>query len=213
MEEPLAMQSPALDHAPNMSTPTNPIQVSESEPVIVETVYTPSTGDQHDDHHVGGVNDDVSAAAAVLVTQDDDDDMDITVSDEVAHHIETHYSNDRDDDMFDSICGHSWDSGVLMLEMKWSTDETSALPFSIVKRDYPFETANYIIKHKVGTSDGQYSLGHYSHWAQSYIHQNNRALCRLLHLSGGYIERKDDIKDSLILPLALTSDGKTMLIQ
>jgi hypothetical protein len=179
----------------------------------VETVYTPSTGDQHDGDHIGGVNDDLSVAAVVLVTQDDNDDMDITVSDEVAHHIETHYSDDRDDDMFNSICGHSWDSGVLMLEMKWLTDETSALPFSIVKHDYPFETANYIIKHKIGTSDGQYSSGRYSHWAWSYICQNNHALCRLLHLSGGYIECKDDIKDSLILPLAVTSNGKTMLIQ
>jgi hypothetical protein len=79
-----------------------------------------------------------------------------------------------------------------MLEMKWSTDETSALPFSIVKRDYPFETATYIIKHKVGTSDGQYSSGHYSRWAwSSYIHQNNRAIRCLLHLSGGYIKQEE----------------------
>jgi hypothetical protein len=81
-----------------------------------------------------------------------------------------------------------------------------------MKRDYPFETANYIIKHKVGTSDGQYSSGRYSRWAQSYISQNNHALCHLLRLSGGYIERKENVKDGLILPLALTSDGKTMLI-
>ncbi len=78
-----------------------------------------------------------------------------------------------------------------------------------MKRDYPFETANYIIKHKVGASDGQYSLGHYSHWARSYIRQNNHALRRLLRLSGGYIEREENVKDGLILPLALTSDGKT----
>jgi hypothetical protein len=214
VEEPPVIQSPASDHAPDMATTTNPIQVFESEPVIVDTIYTPSTGDQQDDDQVGGVDTGLSSAAVVLVTQDDVDDMDINVSNKVAHHIETHYSDDHDDDMFDSICGHSWDSGVLMLEMKWSTDETSALPFSIVKRDYPFETATYIIKHKVGTSDGQYSSGHYSRWARSsYIRQNNRAIRRLLHLSGGYIERKENVKDSLILPLALTSNGKTMLIR
>jgi hypothetical protein len=212
VEKPPVIQSPASDHAPNMFTTTNPIQVFESEPIIVDTVYTPSTGDQQDDDQVGGVDEGLSLAAAVLVTQDNDD-MDVNESDEVAHHIETHYSDDQDDDMFDSICGHSWDSGVLMLEMKWSTDETSALPFSIVKRDYPFETANYIIKHKVGTSDGQYSSGRYSRWAWYYIRKNNRALRRLLHLSGGYIERKENVKDSLLLPLALTSDGTTMLIR
>jgi hypothetical protein len=129
VEEPPVTQSPASDHDPDMFTTTNPIQVFESETVNVDTVYTPSTGDQQDDDQVGGVDEDLSSAAAVLVTQDDVDDMDVNVSDEVAHHIETHYSDDHDDDMFDSICGHSWDSGVLMLEMKWSTDETSALHF------------------------------------------------------------------------------------
>jgi hypothetical protein len=129
-----------------MSTTTNPIQVFESEAVIVHTIYTPSTSDQQDDDQVGGVNAGLSLAAVVLVTQDDIDDMDVNVSDKVAHHIETHYSDDQNDDIFDSICGHSWDSGVLMLEMKWLTDETSALPFSIVKHDYLFEIATYIIK-------------------------------------------------------------------
>jgi hypothetical protein len=69
------------------------------------------------------------------------------------------------------------------------------------------------LSNKVGTSDGQYSSGHYSHWAQSYICQNNRALHHLLPLSGGYIKRNENIKDGLILPLALTSDGKTMFIR
>jgi hypothetical protein len=117
VEEPPVIQSPASDHAPNMFTTTNPIQVFESEPAILDTIYTPSTGDQQDDNQVGGVNEDLSSAAAVLVTQDDVDNMDVNVSDEVAHHIETHYYDDHDDDMFDLICGHSWDSGVLMLEM------------------------------------------------------------------------------------------------
>jgi hypothetical protein len=72
-----------------MSTTTNPIQVSKPEPIIVKTVYTPSTSDQHDDNQDAGVDDDLSAAAAVLVTQDDDDYMDVTISDKVAHHIKT----------------------------------------------------------------------------------------------------------------------------
>jgi hypothetical protein len=87
--EPLVVLSPALDPVPNMSTTTNPIQVSKPEPIIVKTVYTPSTSDQHDDNQDAGVDDDLSAAAAVLVTQDDDDYMDVTISDKVAHHIKT----------------------------------------------------------------------------------------------------------------------------
>jgi hypothetical protein len=73
------------------------------------------------------------------------------------------------------------------------------LPFSIVKHDYPFKTVDCIniLKHQVGTSDGQFSLEHYSHWAQSYIHQNNHALHHLFCLSSGYIECKDNVKDGL----------------
>jgi hypothetical protein len=73
VEEPPVIQSPASDHAPDMSTTTNPIQVFESEPVIVDTIYTPSTGDQQDDDQVGGVDTGLSLAAVVLVTQDDVD--------------------------------------------------------------------------------------------------------------------------------------------
>ena len=171
----------------------------------------PATGNQLDDDLVGGVNNDPSAAALVPVTQESDDDIDVT--NEVAHHIETHYSDDNDFEMFDSICGHDWDKGVLMLTLKWATDETSSLPFTVVKRDHPFETAQYILKHNVGTSDGRYSSGRYTRWACTYIHQSNRTLRCLLHMSGGVIECEDDVQDGLILPATLTSDGRTMLVR
>lgn len=46
-----------------------------------------------------------------------------------------------DDVLFDRIAGHEWKSGVLMFQVAWKTDEYSWLPFSIVKRDFPLETA------------------------------------------------------------------------
>jgi hypothetical protein len=56
--------------------------------------------------------------------------------------------------MFDSICGHSWDNRVLMLRIKWKTDEDSVMAFTMVKeQDYPYETAEYILQNKVGTSE------------------------------------------------------------
>jgi hypothetical protein len=131
----------------------------------------PSTDDQHDDDPVGRIVNDPSVATPLLVTQECNDNIDVTK--EVTHHIETHYSDDNDFEMFDSICGHDWDKGILMLTLKWSADETSTLPFSTVKRDYPFETAQYILKHNVGTSDGRYSLGQYTRWAHIYVQQSN----------------------------------------
>ncbi len=46
-------------------------------------------------------------------------------------------------ELFDSICGHGWDNGVLMLRIKWKTDEESVMAFTMVKQDYPYETAEY----------------------------------------------------------------------
>jgi hypothetical protein len=54
-------------------------------------------------------------------------------------------------ELFDSICGHSWDNGASMLRFKWKTDEDSVMPFTMVKPDYPHESAEYILQRKVGT--------------------------------------------------------------
>jgi hypothetical protein len=50
------------------------------------------------------------------------------------------------------ICGHSWNNRVLMLRIKWKTDEESVMAFTMVKQDYPYETAEYILQNKVCTS-------------------------------------------------------------
>jgi hypothetical protein len=60
-------------------------------------------------------------------------------------------------ELFDSICGHGWDNGVLMLRIKWKTDEESVMAFTMVKQDYPYETAEYILQNKVGTSEHKYA--------------------------------------------------------
>jgi hypothetical protein len=82
-------------------------EVSESEPVIVETIWMPSTDYQHDDDPVGRIVNDPSAATPLLVTQECNDNIHVTK--EVTHHIETHYSDDNDFEMFDSMCGHDVD--------------------------------------------------------------------------------------------------------
>jgi hypothetical protein len=82
----------------------------------------PTTGDQDGDDQSGGGNSS-STASPVPVTQADHDNIDIT--DEVAQHIKERYSDDPGCELFDSICGHSWDNGVLMLRIKWKTDEES----------------------------------------------------------------------------------------
>lgn len=94
--------------------------------------------------------------------------------------------------MFDSIQAHEWQDGVLMMELKWKTDETSLVPFSQVQRDFPSEAAKYIIANKVGSSGGRYSGGRYTRWARTYLRQYHRVLRRLLHCSEGILRPDND---------------------
>jgi hypothetical protein len=157
MEQPtvqLTTSTPENDRSP--ATESN---LLESVPIIVDTVMTPTTGDQDGDDQSGGGNSS-STASPVPLTQDDSDNIEIT--DEVAQHIEDRYSDDPECELFDLICGHGWDNGVLMLRIKWKTDEESVMAFTMVKRDYPYETAEYILQNKVGTSEHKYATGRYT---------------------------------------------------
>jgi hypothetical protein len=114
----------------NDRSPATESNLLESVPINVDTVMTPTTGDQDGDDQSGGGNSS-STASPVPVTQDNSDNIEIT--DEVAQHIEDRYSNDPECELFNSICGHGWDNGVLMLRIKWKTDEESVMAFTMVK--------------------------------------------------------------------------------
>jgi hypothetical protein len=47
------------------------------------------------------------------------------------------------------IWGHSWENRVLILHLKWKTDEESFMTFTMVKQGFPYETAKYILQNKV----------------------------------------------------------------
>ena len=72
------------------------------------------------------------------------------------------------DELFDRFAGHTWDDGMLMFRVRWKTDEESLLPFTLVQRDYPSETAAYVLKHKVGSSAGCHTGGRFTQWACQY---------------------------------------------
>jgi hypothetical protein len=122
------------------------------------------------------------------------------------------YSDDPECELFNSICGHSWDNGVLMLRIKWKTDEESVMAFTMVKQDYPYETAEYILQNKVGTSEHKYETGHYIRWACAYMQQCKQTLHHIIWLSGGDIIWEDDVKDSPIIPTDSSPNGNPLLI-
>jgi hypothetical protein len=98
----------------NNRSPAMESNLLESVPIIVDTVMTPTTGNQDGDDQSGGGNSS-STASLVPVTQDNSDNIEIT--DEVAQHIEECYSDDPQCELFDLICGHGWDNRVLMLRI------------------------------------------------------------------------------------------------
>jgi hypothetical protein len=81
----------------------------------------------------------------------------------------------------------------LMLRIKWKTDEESVMAFTMVKQDYPYETADYILQNKVGTSEHKYATGCYTRWACAYMWQCKQTLRHIIRLSGGDIVWEDDV--------------------
>jgi hypothetical protein len=79
------------------------LNLLESEPIIVDTVMTPTTGwqpaSQGGDNQSGGGG--ASTASPVPVTQDNSDNIEIT--DEVAQHIKEHYYDNPECELFDLI--------------------------------------------------------------------------------------------------------------
>ena len=120
------------------------------------------------------------------------DHIESDVFEDATQHFESLSGDEDPNDLFDKIVGHSWDNGILLLELAWTTGESSSLPFTIVKRDYPLPTAHYILTVGVGTADGRYSSGRYTRWARGLIRQVNRTVRRLRRMASGDILRLPD---------------------
>ena len=73
---------------------------------------------------------------------------------DTTHHLEQLAEDDPQDDLFEKVVTHGWDNGILILEIAWKTGETSSLAFTLVKHDYPYAVAQYILDHNMGTWDG-----------------------------------------------------------
>ena len=131
-----------LERSPNISLPSTTPAVN----IIEDTPYTqdnPSHGEEE-------VPPDL---------------MDTDLQEDISTAME-HTAVDRsEDELFDCISSHKWDKGVLLIELSWKTGETSLCPFSIVKKDYPVETASYILKHQVGLTSNRKKTGRYLRWA------------------------------------------------
>ncbi|KAI2506167.1 hypothetical protein MHU86_8302 [Fragilaria crotonensis] len=141
------------------------------------------------------------------ITQDEDVDSSVLV--DVTHQLSRVAADSTDDESFERLDSHVWKDGVLHFVVLWKTDETSCLPFSTVKLDFPLETADYILKHKLGCADGKYVGGRYTRWARQFKRQHTQIVRRLLRDSGRrYI--RDGAACALTIASAL-SDGTRLI--
>jgi Reverse transcriptase (RNA-dependent DNA polymerase) len=104
-----------------------------------------------------------------------------------------------EDVLFDSLTGHAWEQGVLMLQILWKTGETSMQPFYVMKLDYPRETAAYISQHKLGSSGDRTTSAPYTRWARKFQRQLNKVIRRMLRDSSGFIHPGSVSFDRLIV--------------
>ena len=114
------------------------------------------------------------------------------VFENTTHHLEQLAEDNPQDDLFERVTAHGWDNGILILEIEWKTGETSSLPFTLVKHDYPYAVAQYILDHSVGTWDRRHTSGRYMRWAHGFLRQVNRMICRLHQVASGSILRLRD---------------------
>ena len=176
---------PVLSRPPRSADQSTDHTPKDAKPVV-EPVPTPE--DVDDDPQFS----ETPPTGVSPLDLDHQDHIESDVFEDATQHFES-FSGDKDpNDLFDKIVGHSWDNGILLLELAWTTGESSSLPFTIIKRDYPLPTAHYILKVGVGTADGRYSSGRYTRWARGLIRQVNRTIRRLCRMTSGDILRLPD---------------------
>ena len=52
---------------------------------------------------------------------------------DTTHHLEQLAEDDLHDDLFKKVSLHTWDNGILILDIEWKMGETSSSPFTVMK--------------------------------------------------------------------------------
>lgn len=176
------------DHA-HEELNTDPVQIATIDstrfhdvtPLTAVNTNSVHLGDDSDD--VGGTSHGVGAMNGAVVSQDEDVTPDVL--EEVTHQMTRMAEDTKSDELFTRIESHVWEDGILVFRVRWKTDEVTSIPFTLMQRDYPSETAAYILENKVSSNGGRFTSGRFSRWARAYLRHYNKVVRRLLRLSDG----------------------------
>ena len=185
-EPPQIAQETPIDTA--SLTPT-PVEITT--PLTSVNNSTPTNTPPDPDNHIPERDDQEvpSGPLAHIVTQStqdsDEEEFDDPTTDGVdldcvTHHLES-LADGEDSVMvsLDEIKAHKFVEGELVMTVQWRTGEESDIPFALMKKDYPYETAKYIQDNKIGTATGGYSTGRYQRWSRTVLRTIRRVLRRV----------------------------------
>ena len=96
---------------------------------------------------------------------------DSVINEQVQNEIE----GTNEDNEFHHIKGHKWVDGSLILDVELYSGKFFDIPFNIIKKDRPIETAKYIKNNVVESRRG----GIHNEWAKKIIAKSNRTIRRL----------------------------------
>ena len=102
-----------------------------------------------------------------ILTQEDDANLN--------EQLDTMSSDSMEDYEFDRITDYRWNEGTLTFTVLLRSGKDFEIPFSLLKKDRPIETAKYIKAHVVENKRG----GYYNTWANKTLTQMNRTIRRM----------------------------------
>ena len=89
--------------------------------------------------------------------------------------VQNEIEGTSEDNEFHHIKSHKWINGSLVLTIELYSGKNFDIPFNIIKKDRPLETAKYIKNNIVGSRRG----GVHNEWAKKIIAKGNRIIRRL----------------------------------
>ena len=101
----------------------------------------------------------------------EDQSKDSIVEDQITNVI----NNNEEDYEFNHIQGYKWERGLLIFDVVLTSGKNFEVPFHMLKKDRPIETAKYILKEVVEQKRGR----KHSVWARNVIKKASRTVGRL----------------------------------
>ena len=176
--------TPAVEERTAMIGPVHELDIPPLTDIATNTAIHSGDGQDGVVYDHNNVNEN-----GVTVTQDEDTEP--SVHDSIAQQLTRTAEGSTDDELFAGIENHEWCDGVLQFHVRWATDEVSKVPFALMQRDYPSDTASYILQNKVSPTGSRFTSGRYTRWARTYTRQFNKVVRGLVRLSVGVAAAPD----------------------